>query len=124
MYVKLLHGVRSKVNQTQIKMVSQNFIQGPKMDWTEDSELHRCFREWREETELLVDTALAHIKDKTTKLKFVTLWAGKEARMYLSTVSDDKKDSLQTLLNMLEDCTRLKADEIAAYKQLRALNQG
>ena len=44
--------------------------------------------------------------------------------MYLSTVSDDKKDSLQTLLNTLEDWTRPKADEIAAYTQLRALNQG
>ena len=122
--MKLLHGVRSKVNQTQIKMASQNFIQGPKMDWTEGPELHNCFREWREETELLVNTALAHIKDKTTKLKFMTLWAGKEARMYLSTVSDDKKDSLQILLNALEDWTRPKADEIAAYTQLRALNQG
>ena len=71
--VKLLHVVRSKVNQTELKMANQNFIQGPKMDWTEDPDLHRCFREWREETELLVDTALAHIKDKTTKLKFVTL---------------------------------------------------
>ena len=122
--MKLLRGVRSKVNQTQIKMASQNFIQGPKMDWTKGSELHKCFREWREETELLVNTALAHIKDKTTKLKFVTLWAGKEARTYLSTVSDDKKDSLQILLNTLEDWTRPKADEIAAYTQLRALNQG
>ena len=43
------------------------------MDWTKDPELHKCFREWREETELLVNTALAHIKDKTTKLKFMTL---------------------------------------------------
>ena len=89
--VKLLHGVRSKVNQTKIKMASQNFVQGPKMDWTEDTELHRCFREWRGETELLVNTALAHIKDKTTKLKFVTLWAGKEARTYLTTIPDGKK---------------------------------
>ena len=53
------------------------------MDWTEDPDLHRCFREWREETELLVNTALPHIKDKTIKLKFITLWAGKEARTYL-----------------------------------------
>ena len=67
--VKLLHGVRSKVNQTEIKMASQNFVQGIKMDWTEDPDLHRHFREWREETEFLVDTALAHIKDKSTKLK-------------------------------------------------------
>ena len=121
---KLLHGVRSKVNQTEIKMASQNFIQGLKMDWTEDPDLHRCFREWREETELIVDTALVHIKDKSTKLKFVTLWAGKEARTYLNTLSEEKKDSLQTLLNTLEEWTRLKAEEITAYMQLRALNQG
>ena len=105
-------------------MASQNFILGPKMDWKEDPELCRCFREWREETELLVDTALAHIKDKTTKLKFMTLWAGKEARTYLTTIPDEKKDSLQTLLNTLEERTRPKADEIAGYTQLRALNQG
>ena len=122
--VKLLHGVRSKVNQTEIKMASQNFIQGPKMDWTEDPDLQRCFREWREETELLVDTALAYIKDKSTKLKIVTLWAGKEARTYLNTLSEEKKDSLQTLLNTLEEWMRQKADEIAAYTQLRALSEG
>ena len=105
-------------------MANQSFIQGPKMDWTEDPDLHRCFREWREETELLVDTALSHIKDKTIKLKFVTLWAGKEARTYLSTLKEEKKDSLQTLLNTLEEGMRPKADVIAACTQLRALNQG
>ena len=105
-------------------MANQSFVQGPKMDWTEDPDLHRCFREWREETELLVDTALLHIKDKTIKMKFVILWAGKEARTYLNTLSEEKKDSLQTLLNTLEEWMRPKADEIAAYTQLRALNQG
>ena len=88
------------------------------MDWTENPDLHRCFREWREETELLVDTALVHIKDKSTKLKFVTLRAGKEARTYLNTLSEEKKDSLQTLLNTLEEWTRPKADEIAACSEL------
>ena len=122
--VKLLHGVRSKVNQTELKMANQNFVQGPKMDWTEDPDLHRCFREWREETELLVNTALAHIKEKTTKLKFATLWAGKEVRTYLTTIPEEKKDSLWTLLNTLEEWTRPKADKIAAYTHLRALNQG
>ena len=117
--MKLLHGVRSKVNQTEIKNGKSDLCSR-----TEDPELHKCFREWRKETELLVNTALAHIKDKTTKMKFVTLWAGKEARTYLTTISDEKKDSLQTLLNMLEDWTKPKADQIAAYTQLRALNQG
>ena len=82
------------------------------------------FREWTEETELLVNTAIAHIKDKTTKLKLVNLWAGKEARTYLTTLPEEKIDSLQTLLNTLEEWTRPKADEIAAYTQLRALNPG
>ena len=50
-------------------MANQTFVQGPKMDWTEDPELHKHFREWREETELLVNTALAHIKDKTIKFE-------------------------------------------------------
>ena len=54
----------------------------------------------------------------------MTLWAGKEARTYLNTLSEEKKDSLQTLLNTLEEWMRPKADEIAAYTQLRALNQG
>ena len=54
----------------------------------------------------------------------MTLWVGKEARTYLTTIPDEKTDSLQALLNTLEDWTRPKADEIAAYTQLRALNQG
>ena len=50
-------------------MANQTFVQGPKMDWTEDPELHKRFKEWREETELLINTALSHIKDKATKMK-------------------------------------------------------
>ena len=71
-------GKSSAVKNTKSSstMASQSFIQGHKMDWTDDPELHKHFKEWREETELLVDTALAHTKDKTTKMKYVTLWAG------------------------------------------------
>ena len=74
-------------------MVSQNtqYIQSPKMDWTEDADLHKQFNDWREETELLLDTVLSHIRNQETKLKFVSLWAGKEARTYLNTVDKDKK---------------------------------
>ena len=76
------------------------------MDWTEDPELHKHFSEWREDTELLVNTALADIKDKTTKLKFVTLWAGKEARTYLTTIPDDKNRSKGPVLIGLEEIVR------------------
>ena len=74
--------------------------------------------------ELLLDTVLSHIRNADTKMKFISLWAGKEARTYLSTVDEDRKDSLKAMLDTLEDWTRPKSDEIAAFTHLRALNQG
>ena len=91
--VKSLHGIRSKVNQIlkkeTKKMANQNmqYIQGPQMDWTEDAGLHQRFKDLREEVELLMDMVLFHIKNADTKMKFVTLWAGKEARTYLNSWS-------------------------------------
>ena len=94
------------------------------MDWTEDGDLQKWFKDWREETELLLDMVLSHIRNQETKIKFVSLWAGKEARTYLSMVDQDKMDSLKTMLDTLEDWTRPISDEVAAFIQLRALNQG
>ena len=107
-------------------MANQNmqYVQGPKMDWTEDAGLHQRFKDWREEVELLMDTVLSHIKNADTKMKFVTLWAGKEARTYLNTLEQDHHDSLKTILDSLEEWTRPKSDEIAAFTHLRTLNQG
>ena len=61
-------------------MVNQNtqYVQGSKMDWTEDAGLHQRFKDCWEEAELLLDTVLSHIRRQETKLKFVSLWAGKE----------------------------------------------
>ena len=108
------------------KMANQNmqYIQGPKMDWTEDAGLHQRLIDWREEVELLMDTVLSHIRSADTKMKFVTLWAGKEARTYLSTLEQDNWDSLRTILDSLEEWTRPKSDEIATFTHLRTLNQG
>ena len=100
------------------------YVQGPKMDWTEDAGLHQWFKDWKEEVELLLDTVLAHIRNADTKMKFVNLWAGKEARTYPSTVKEDCKDSLRAILDTLEDWTKPKSDEMAAFTHLRALNQG
>ena len=72
------------------------------MDWTEDAGLHQRFKDWREEVELLIDTVLSHIKNADTKMKSVTLWAGKEARTYLNMLEQDKRDSLKTFLDSLE----------------------
>ena len=48
----------------------------------------------------------------------------KEARTYLSTVSKDSKDILGTMLDILEDWTKPKPDEIATFTHLGALKQG
>ena len=98
--------------------------EAPKMDWTEDAGLHQRFKDWREEVELLMDMVLSHIRSADTKMKFVTLWAGKEARTHLNTLEQDNRDSLGTILDSLEEWTRPKSDEIAAFTHLRTLNQG
>ena len=51
-------------------MVSQNtqYTQGPKMDWTENADLHKCFKDWREEAELLLNTVLSHIRKQSSSL--------------------------------------------------------
>ena len=93
------------------------------MDWTKDTDLHKWFKDWREETELLLNAVLSHIRNQETKIKFVSLWSGKEARTYLSMVDMDKKDSLKTMLDTLKDWTRPISDEVSLFTQLRALNQ-
>ena len=94
------------------------YVQGPKMDWTEDADLHQQFKDWREEAELILDTVLSHIRNHKS------LWAGKEVSTYLNMVDQDKKDSLKTMLDTLEDWTRHKSDEVAVFTQFRTLNQG
>ena len=107
-------------------MANQNmqYIQDPKVDWTEDAGLHQRFKDWREEVEFLMDTgALSHQKCRY-KNEICDLWAGKEGRTYLSTLEQDNWDSLSTILDSLEEWTKPKSDEIAAFTHLRTLNQG
>ena len=42
----------------------------------------------------------------------------------MNTLEQDNRDSLKTILDSLEEWTRPKSDEIAAFTHLRALNQG
>ena len=107
-------------------MASQytQYIQDPKMDWTKDADLHKWFKDWRKEAEFLLDTVLSNIRNQETKLKFGSLRAGKEARTYLYTVDPDIKDSLKTILDTLDDWTKPNSEKIAAFTQLRDLNQG
>ena len=92
--------------------------QGPQMDWTEDAKLHKRYTDWKNKVQLILETYLSNVKDTKIKVKYVTLWAGKEAHTYLSTVEEHQKNSLDALFETLHDWTKPKADEIAAYSQL------
>ena len=48
-----------------------SFLQGPKMDWTEDAELHKRYTDWRQEVQLILETILSNVKDTKTKVKYV-----------------------------------------------------
>ena len=39
-----------------------SFLQGPKMDWTEDAELHKRYTDWRQEVQLILRDNLIKCK--------------------------------------------------------------
>ena len=53
------------------------------MDWTEDAELHKRYTDWRNKVQLILETYLLNVKNTKIKVKYVTLWEGKEACAYL-----------------------------------------
>ena len=57
-----------------------SFLQGPKMDWTKDAELHKRYTDWGQEVQLILEAILSNVKDAKTKVKYVNLWAGKEVQ--------------------------------------------
>ena len=67
------------------------------MVWTEDAEIHKRYTDWRQEVQLILETILSNVKDTKTKVKYVTLWTGKEACTYLSTMDEHHKNSLERL---------------------------
>ena len=87
------------------KMANQNmqYIQGPKWTGLRMQAYTKDSKDLREEVELLMDMVLSHIKNADTKMKFVTLWAGKEARTYLNTLEQDHCDSLKTIWTVLRN---------------------
>ena len=44
-----------------------SFLQGPKMDWTEDAKLHIRYTDWRQEVQLISETILSNVKERTQR---------------------------------------------------------
>ena len=101
--------------------MAQNYIQGPVMDWTEDEDLHKRYKEWQDEVELILSAPLNSLS-KTAKAGYVQLWAGKAARAYLKSEAVDTTQP-KTILTALHEWTKPKCNEIAAFTRLRTLVQ-
>ena len=100
-----------------------SLLQGPEMDWTEDCKLHKWYINWKEEVLLALQTLSPDITPKT-EVKYVMLWAGKRACRYLNTVEEHNKDSVDTLLQTLENWFKPKTNELITFTELIQLNQG
>ena len=99
----------------------------PVMDWTEDAELHKRYVEWREEVELELGSSLSD-KSNTVKSNYLLRGAGKPARDYLKSLPDSEFKyegaSAEAILQALEEKTKPKSNEIAAFTKLCSLKQG
>ena len=96
------------------------------MGWTEDAELHKRYVEWREEVELELGSSLSG-KSNSVKSNYVLRWAGKPARDYLKSLPESEFKcegaSAESILQALEQKTKTKSNEIAAFTKLCSLKQ-
>ena len=90
----------------------------PVMDLTEDAELHKRYIEWKEEVELELGSSLSN-RANSVKSNCVLRWAGKPARDSLKSLPDSEFKyegaSAEAILQVLEEKTKPKSNEIAAF---------
>ena len=93
----------------------------PVMDWTEDAKLHKRYIEWKE-VELELGSSLSN------RANSVLRWAGKPTRDYLKSLPESEFKyegaSAEAILQALEEKTKPKSNEIAAFTKLHSLKQG
>ena len=84
------------------------------------------YMEWKEEVELELGSSLSG-KSNSVKSNYVLRWAGKPARDYLKSLPESEFKyegaSAELILQALEQKTKPKSNEIAAFTKLRSLKQ-
>ena len=98
----------------------------PVMDWIEDVELHERYIKWKKEVELELGSSLSN-RSYSVKSNYVLRWAGKPARDLKSLPESEFKyegASAEAILTALEEKTKPKSNEIAAFTKLHSLKQG
>ena len=99
----------------------------PVMDWTEDAKLLKNYIDWKKEVELELGSSLSN-RSNSMKSIYMLRWAGKPARDYLKSLPDSEfkyeEANAETILEALEEKTKPKSNEIAAFTKLCSLKQG
>ena len=97
------------------------------MDLTEDAELHKRYIKWKEEVELELGSSLSN-RSNSVKSNYVLRCTGKPARDYFKSLPDSEFKyegaSAEAILEALEEKTKPKSNEIAAFTKLCSLKQG
>ena len=96
----------------------------PVIDWMEDAGLHKRYIKWREEVQLELGSSLSG-KSNTVKSNYMLRWAGKPATDNLKSLPESEFKyegaSAGAILQALEEKTKPKSNEIAAFTKLCSL---
>ena len=88
---------------------------------------NKRYIEWKEEVELELGSSLSN-RSNSVKSTYVLRWAGKLARDYLKSLPESEFKyegaSAEAILTALEEKTKPKSNEIAAFTKLCSLKQG
>lgn len=102
--------------------MEERHVNGPTMDWSQDSGLFNRFEDWREEVQLMLKGPL-NSKTRPVKASFIMLWAGKVARTHLRSNTVLNTDDPDAILNQLEAWVRPKSNVLVAWTELKSFCQ-
>ena len=98
----------------------------PVMDWTEDAELHKIYIEWKEEVELELGSSLSNRSNSVKSICSDGQVSQVETISRVCQTQEFKYEgaSAEAILEALEEKTKPKPNEIAAFTKLCSLKQG
>ena len=103
-------------------MAQHYYLQGPLIDWKDDEKLHKRCLDRQEEVNLILAAPLSK-ESETVKQTLYWFGQGRLLDCINSRPDVGKADSMK-IFEELQDCFKLKSNEIAAFTSLRTLNQG
>ena len=96
---------------------------GPSLDWTENNQLHDCFKAWRERVEILMTGMALKKKPKEFIRHCLKVWSGQTGYAHIEAVglTGDDATSIKCILDTPKGHCKPRSNEVVAataYKQL------